>query len=149
MQAIRTRYHCTTNTKPSRISAKCEAGEIFVSYDHRLNADGNHRRAMLKLFRKLGWDADHYADMLPGDFAGDTYWVFDDKRLKTIKAYAARQRQGTMSGSPWGYDEHRALIDCIGRSYGFYGSALEAPCDDAAAARMADKLDPNVYQPKD
>ena len=36
MQAIRTRYIGPTNTRDSRIQAKCEAKTIYVSYDHAL-----------------------------------------------------------------------------------------------------------------
>jgi hypothetical protein len=82
MQAIRTRYHGSTNTKGSRISAQCEAGRIYVEYDHVLNLDGNHKAACETLRRKLNWNVPTHAPMYSGVFAGDWYWVFqaDDER---------------------------------------------------------------------
>lgn len=76
MQAIRTRYHGCTNTKPSRISAKCQAGTIYVSYDHSLNGDGNHRAACKALLALMKWEAPYYTEMVGGCFDGDWYWVF-------------------------------------------------------------------------
>jgi hypothetical protein len=76
MQAIRTRYHGPTNSRCSRISAKCEAGSISVSYDHALNIDGNHKAACDALRKKLGWMTEYYKPMIGGVFDGDYYWVF-------------------------------------------------------------------------
>jgi hypothetical protein len=58
MQAIQTHYLPPTNTRCSRIKAFCQAGSIIVSWDHALDADENHRAAMLALVRKLGWPWD-------------------------------------------------------------------------------------------
>ena len=77
MQAIRTKYHGPTNNRGSRISAQCEAGRIFVPYDYALNIDGNHKAACDALIKKLGWDNEHYADMVGGVFNGAMYWVFE------------------------------------------------------------------------
>lgn len=78
MQAIRTRYHGPTNSRGSRISAKCEAGQVSVSYDHALSIDGNHKAACDALVKKLGWNTERYADMVGGVFDGDYYWVFTE-----------------------------------------------------------------------
>jgi hypothetical protein len=78
MQAIRTRYHGPTNTRGSRISATCEAGRLSVPYDHSKNLDANHRAACEAMRARLEWVAPHYAPMIGGTFAGDTYWVFAD-----------------------------------------------------------------------
>ena len=78
MQAIRTRYHGPTDTRGSRISAKCEAGTIYVRYDHALNIDGNHKAACEAMTRELGWRGPNYAPMVEGGFDGDMYWVFAD-----------------------------------------------------------------------
>lgn len=56
-QAIQTTYKGPTNARGSRIIAVCDAGRITVSYDHALNADGNHRAAALALCAKLQWDS--------------------------------------------------------------------------------------------
>lgn len=76
MQAIRTRYHGPTNTRPSHISAKCEAGLINHTYDFSLDLDGNHQAAMCALRKKLKWHSDAYPKMWSGSFGHDCYWVF-------------------------------------------------------------------------
>lgn len=58
MQAIITKYIPCTNTKGSRIQAKCEAKTICVGYDHALNVEGNHIAAARELIEKLGWDGE-------------------------------------------------------------------------------------------
>lgn len=57
MQAIETRYIGPTNTKPSRIVARCEAGRIVTSKHHNraTNIDDDHRYAAMELIEKLGW----------------------------------------------------------------------------------------------
>jgi hypothetical protein len=68
MQAIQTKFHGPTNFKGSRISAKCEAKRIIVSYEHALNGTENHEAAALELIRALGWDRDGcpwFGDRLP------------------------------------------------------------------------------------
>ena len=54
-QAIVTRYHGPTNTRGSRVSAKCAGGRVSVPYDHELNAGDNHAAAAASLAAKLGW----------------------------------------------------------------------------------------------
>ncbi|WP_231618057.1 hypothetical protein, partial [Pseudoalteromonas sp. NZS127] len=53
------------------------------------------------------------------------YWVFDDKRLKAIDAWVQFTRKGTPTGNPWSKPEFRALVECVARSQGFYGTALD------------------------
>lgn len=80
MQAIRTRYHGATNSRGSRISAQCEAGKVFVPFDHDLDLEGNHVAAATALRVKLGWqEKDGYQPMEVGFFAGDGYHVFRTK----------------------------------------------------------------------
>lgn len=76
MQAIRTRYHGATDSKGSRISAKCEAGTIYVSWDHGLDVQQNHVAAATAMRNKMKWDTDHYPRMASGVFGGDYYHVF-------------------------------------------------------------------------
>ena len=54
-QSIVTRYHGPTNTRGSRISAKCAGGRVSVPYDHERNPEGNHAYAAATLAAKLGW----------------------------------------------------------------------------------------------
>jgi len=49
MQAIITKYLCPTNFKGSRITAKCDAMRITLSWDHALNPEENHIAAAAAL----------------------------------------------------------------------------------------------------
>ncbi len=60
MQAITTKYHGPTNSRGSRVIAKCAAGSVTVSYDDALNLDENHIAAAQALLEKLGWSARNY-----------------------------------------------------------------------------------------
>lgn len=53
MQAIITKYLPATNTKPSRISAKCARGSIIVSYPHELSGDACHVYAVDQLVARF------------------------------------------------------------------------------------------------
>ncbi len=53
MQAIITTFHGPTNTRGSRYSAKCEAMTIYLSADHALSADENHKRACDELCARM------------------------------------------------------------------------------------------------
>lgn len=75
MQAIRTRYFGPTNSRGSRIQAKCEAGSVTIGYDHSLNIEGNHRAACVALIAKMEWTDPHYSPMVGGQFDHDYYWV--------------------------------------------------------------------------
>ena len=59
MQAIQTKYHGPTNTRGTRISAKCSAGRISLPWDHSLNFEENHRKAAEALIVKLHWHRNH------------------------------------------------------------------------------------------
>jgi hypothetical protein len=59
MQTIRTRYHSASNVKGSRFSAQCEAGRIYVPYNHALNLDENHMEAARQLIAPWS-DGLHY-----------------------------------------------------------------------------------------
>lgn len=57
MQAIETKYLGPTNTKSSRITARCEAGHITSTSHHNraTNVEDDHRWAAIELITKLGW----------------------------------------------------------------------------------------------
>jgi len=65
-KAIETRYHGPTNTRPARVSARCDAGRIILAWDHALGGDGNHRAAAVALATRHGWPADMIGGSLPG-----------------------------------------------------------------------------------
>ncbi len=55
MQAIVTKYLGPTNTRGSRIVARCDAGSVSFPYPHELSGEECHAAAALALCRKLGW----------------------------------------------------------------------------------------------
>ena len=73
-QAIETKFVGPTNSKGSRIVAKCQAGRIIVQYDYALNVDQNHERAADRLASRLGWIGDGYGHLIGGGSTkGDGY----------------------------------------------------------------------------
>lgn len=94
MQPIITKLHGPTNNKPSRISARCDAGRIMVSrgtipdsVDRGINADPCHEYVALALRDKLGWSGRLVgAELKPGVWV----WVFDragDELLHTAAGH--------------------------------------------------------------
>ena len=86
MQAIKTKYIGPSNSKGSRIQASCEAKTIYVSYNHALDSDGNHRAACEELLRALGWTADQsavYSDLVGGWYGDSYFWVFANSFERT------------------------------------------------------------------
>ena len=71
MQAIRTRYHGATNTRGSRIVAKCEAGTFSMPYNHALGTWENHATAAAILLKRLNWGKPYAG----GCFGNDYYWT--------------------------------------------------------------------------
>jgi hypothetical protein len=65
MQAIQTRYLGPSNVRGSRVKAFAAAGSITLRWDHRLNAEGNHRAAAEALANKLGWQGKWFGSELP------------------------------------------------------------------------------------
>jgi len=55
MQAIETTYFGPTNTRGSRVVAKCQAGKVSVSWDYALSVEENHDAAAKALASKLEW----------------------------------------------------------------------------------------------
>lgn len=141
MQAIRTRYHGPTNSRGSRISAQCEAGRVYVAYESALSVEENHASACKALRAKLGWNSEHYGDVVGGSFDGDMYWVFDDKRLQSLRAIVNERRDGKLSGNPYCSEAFRKGLATIGRAYGFHGDALSAPTRDEEIAAFQSKRD--------
>jgi hypothetical protein len=75
MQAIRTRYHGPTNSRGSRIIAKCGGGSVVMPYNHALNLDGNHAAAAQMLLERMGWPGVYHG----GQFEHDYYWVVPER----------------------------------------------------------------------
>lgn len=62
MQTIITKYIGPTNFKGARVKATSTSGKsITVSWNHEMNADGNHRAAMIELLNRLDWKVKQYA----------------------------------------------------------------------------------------
>ena len=87
MQAIRTKYHGATDTKGSRISAKCQAKTIYLAYDSALDSDANHRKACNALRVVMNWlpSAGGACDsaMVGGWWDGCIIWVWKNEFLTT------------------------------------------------------------------
>ena len=64
-QAIQTRYFGPSNVRGSRIKAFADAGSVTLSWDHRLNPEGNHIAAAKTLASKLGWHGNYFGGTLP------------------------------------------------------------------------------------
>lgn len=70
MQAIRTKFIGPTNTRPARVKAECERGNLAVEWAQGLGVDSNHRRAAQMLLAKFAAeDAEKY-----GKTMGDHHW---------------------------------------------------------------------------
>ena len=83
MQAIITKYHGPTNTRGSRISARCEAGRVSIPYPHELSGQAVHRAAAEALAANLGWTGAHYGELLGGGLpSGEYVFVFDNDGAK-------------------------------------------------------------------
>ena len=74
LQAIQTKYIGPTNSRGSRVKAYCQAGSITVSWLHNLNSEENHKRAVLELIKKLGWD----------DITWVCGWSADDRGVTAV-----------------------------------------------------------------
>lgn len=56
MQAIETKFLGPTNTKGSRVKAKCWLTSVTASWDHSLNVEENHHAAIEALICKINND---------------------------------------------------------------------------------------------
>ena len=53
MQSIQTKYLPATDTRGSRIKAKCARGSIVIPFPHELSGDDIHRAAVLALVTRF------------------------------------------------------------------------------------------------
>ncbi|MDL5595979.1 hypothetical protein QS468_24895 [Bacillus subtilis] len=73
MQAIQTKYLGPTETRGSRISAKCAAGSVTLGYDHALDLESNHVAAAMALCAKLGWSDEAFREISTGQLADGSF----------------------------------------------------------------------------
>ncbi len=66
MQAIHTTYKAPTDTRGSKIIAKCDAKKIILSWDYDLGVEDNHRAAAEELVRRLEWNTPNYGRLISG-----------------------------------------------------------------------------------
>jgi hypothetical protein len=80
MQAIVTKYHGPTDKRGSRLSAKCQAGSMSVSYTFT-NDDEQHHELAVQLATRLGWTDDSWiaSGTLPN---GDYCHVLVSSKIK-------------------------------------------------------------------
>lgn len=64
-QAIVTKFLPTTNTKPGRVKATCQARSLIVSWDHGLDVDANHSVAAQALATAMGWGGTWHGGAMP------------------------------------------------------------------------------------
>ena len=55
-QALETKFYGPTNTRGARVRVKSQAFTRFVSWDHALNPQANHRAAAEAVAAEWGWD---------------------------------------------------------------------------------------------
>jgi hypothetical protein len=72
MQAITTKFHGPTDSRGSRVTARCQARRMTVGWDHALDSEANHARAAEQLARKLGWSGRWIGGALP-DGTGNVF----------------------------------------------------------------------------
>jgi hypothetical protein len=65
-QAILTKFHGPTEIRGARLTARSEAGSVYVAYDYGLSDTDNHIHAAKALCAKLGWTWCHVSGRLPG-----------------------------------------------------------------------------------
>jgi hypothetical protein len=71
-QAVTTKWIAPTNTKGSRIKAKCAAKTITVGWNHSMGVEENHRAAAKALIGQLEWFGEWVQGTLP-DESGDCF----------------------------------------------------------------------------
>jgi hypothetical protein len=84
MQSIRTRYYGPTNTRGSRIVAKCYAGSLSMPRDYSLDPDQDHARVAGLLASRLNWAGVYHG----GVFEDDFYWVCESGWTPTVEVSA-------------------------------------------------------------
>lgn len=86
MQAIKTAYCGPTNTKGSRVIAKCDAGKVVVGWDYSCGIEPNHKLAVDALLAKLEWGGSWWGGQLPD---GGYAWVCvgNDRDAPTVAVH--------------------------------------------------------------
>jgi len=83
MQAIHVKYLPATNTKESRIKAKCAAGSLTIGYPHELSGQAVYRKAAEALAAKMNWTSPYYGELLGGCLPDGSYcFVFNNIQSK-------------------------------------------------------------------
>lgn len=83
MQVIQCKYHGPSETRGSRITAKCEAGSVSIPYPHELSGQACYRAAAEKLAEKLGWTGKYYNQLLGGQLSDSSYvFIFDNSNAR-------------------------------------------------------------------
>lgn len=73
MIAIRSKYHGPTNYRGSIVRASANGRSAQVPWAAEWDSEDNHRRAVVILCAKLGWDADRF---FGGNLeSGEWVWV--------------------------------------------------------------------------
>ncbi len=139
MQAIRTKYHGPTNSRGSRVTASCERGKLTVSWDHALNPENNHRRAVAMMLAKFAHDDvkqyggkvedHHWGDFITGEIEGGVCvhvlvgrfsgWGMLRKAAEKLEALRPAFQAGARDGATLGAIS--AAMDDMGQALGEIG----------------------------
>lgn len=141
-QAIVTKYHGVTNTRPSRIGAKAEAGSASVSYDHGISSGVvQHSRAAVALAEKMGWTAPFYGQMVGGALPNNAGYAFVEMPPAVAKLHEALGNlvqfcvgnRGSREGNPYCKPEVKAALDAL-----FYAANERDPHTSTESLDSAD-----------
>lgn len=78
LQSIVTKFLGPTNTMEPRVTAKCNAGRVYIKFDPRKTPDQNHVEAARKLASRLGWYGKFVGGALPHSSGGCVFVVETD-----------------------------------------------------------------------
>lgn len=139
-QAIVTKYYGPTNTRGSRFKATCEAGSVYMPYNHALNAENNHIAAARKLSEKMGWNTDYHGALVAGILPDGSYvhvempravHVMHDALGNLLQLMAGNR--GDKTGNPYSKPEVRDALAAL-----FYVAHGRTPDTSSEALDAAD-----------
>lgn len=91
MIAIRSKFYGPTERRGSCVRASANGHRVGLPWDHALDSEQNHRRAVVLLCGKLGWDEDRfYGGCLEGGVWAwvpvfDADWEHRHRRNQEVK----------------------------------------------------------------
>lgn len=91
MMCIVTKFLGATNSRGSRIQAKCGAGKVTIPYPHEESTgERAHYRAAAALAEKLEWTGQYYGPMAGGELPDTTGYAFVFPKCSAVAPAAWR-----------------------------------------------------------